>query len=56
MKNSQLSDGHNLVFIVFFFIYLIAGRNCATMKCRSGAFVSMKARSSDDKDGMMKII
>ena len=38
MKNSQLSDGHSLIFIVFFFIFLIAGRNQRTLKCKSGAF------------------
>ena len=32
MQNSQLSDGHNLEFLEFFFIFLIADRNHATLK------------------------
>ena len=35
----------SLVFIVFFFVFLIAGRNHATLKGKSGAFVFMEARS-----------
>ena len=46
MQISQLSDGHCLVFIVFFFMFLIAGRNHATLKCESGASVFKEARSS----------
>ena len=54
MKNSQLSDGHSLIFIVFFFIFLIAGRNHATLKCKSGALGVMEARSWYDHQKNIK--
>ena len=44
-KNAQLSDGQSLAFLGFFFIFLIAGRNHATLKCKSGALGVTEARS-----------
>lgn len=46
MQNNQLLDDHSLVFMVFFFILIFAGRNHATLKCKSGAFVFKEARLS----------